>query len=402
MGAGALTTMPKRNPPFLDRFRRLLATEELDREGFRRLFDQEASAAYQVLTRDQTGPEPEGEIDRLAFRTRVLFQGIVSHLRPARRVLFTAALVFFVLGLLDFHIQIPSEVTPGWEVSLQTDHLWTVLGFGSLLFLFALEMVDRVQVRDELEVARALQAALLPTSAPELPGYRFAHSWRTANAVGGDSYQFRSLDDGRLALMVGDASGHGMAAGLVMAIAHATLDTALDLEPECPSVHRMLNRAIYRTGDRRTFMSLFYALLDPATGQLEHVGSGHPFPYLRRADGRVEELGKGGFPLGLRESLPARPETTHLEPGDLLVLYSDGLVEALSAGGEAFGFARLRALLDGAAAQGPLTAPALTAQGLHDRILAAFDRHTEGEPLRDDLTLLVVEREPELPPLPPG
>ena len=130
-------------------------------------------------------------------------------------------------------------------------------------------------------------------------------------------------------------------------------------------------------------MSVFYALLDPATGQLEYVSAGHPFPFLRRADGSVEELGQGGLPLGIREPLPYRPGTTTLAPGDLLVLYTDGLVEATDPRGtEAFGYERLRAL----------TASGGEPQALHDGILAAFDAHVGGEPLLDDLTLVVVAR----------
>jgi phosphoserine phosphatase RsbU/P len=260
-----------------------------------------------------------------------------------------------------------------------------VASIAGLVFLLALELVDRVRVRDELEVARELQSELLPHRVPVVPGYGFAHSYRTANEVGGDYYDFTPLPDGRLALAVADASGHGMAAGLVMAIANATLETALDLDPEPPSVLRLLNRTLCRTGNRRTFLSLFYALLDPATGRLDSVCAGHPFPFLRRADGTVEELGCGGLPLGIHEPVEPATSTTVLAPGDVLVFYTDGLVEATDPERqEAFGYERLQALV--AEGGGP--------QDLHDRILAAFDAHVGGEPLLDDLTLVVMTRRP--------
>jgi serine phosphatase RsbU (regulator of sigma subunit) len=268
-------------------------------------------------------------------------------------------------------------------VTVEFSPLWYLASIGALLFLLALELVDRIRVRDELEVARELQAELLPRRVPDLPGFRFAHSYRTANEVGGDYYDFAELPDGRLALMVGDASGHGMAAGLVMAIANATWKTALDLDPAPERVLALLNRTLCRTRGKRTFMTVFYALLDPRSGALEYVSAGHPFPFLRRADGSVEELGQGGLPLGIRESLPQRPGATVLEPGDLLALYTDGLVESTDPRGEeAFGYERLKSLVAGGGAPQPL----------HDNILAAFDRHVSGEPLRDDLTLMVVAR----------
>src|SRR5262249_55676387 len=151
---------------------------------------------------------------------------------------------------------------------------------GGLAFLLALELVDRVLVRDELEVARELQAALLPHGTIDLPGYSVAHSYRTANEVGGDYYEIVRLPDGRVAMMVGDATGHGMAAGLVMAIANATLKTALDIDPDPRRVLALLNRTLCRTGSRRTFMTVFYALLDPQTGELTTISAGHPFPLL--------------------------------------------------------------------------------------------------------------------------
>jgi hypothetical protein len=353
-----------------------LSTRELQR-----LFDRDAQNAYSVLTREQSpAREPACGLRLLLFRAKVVFLGLSYKLTPPRRLLFAAALVFALVGMLNVTVNAPIH---GRQVSVEFSPLWFLASIVSLLFLLALELVDRIRVRDELEVARELQAELLPRRVPDLPGFRFAHSYRTANEVGGDYYDFIALPDGRLALMVGDASGHGMAAGLVMAIANATWKTALDLDPAPERVLDLLNRTLCRTRGKRTFMSVFYALLDPATGQLEYVSAGHPFPFLRRADGRVLELGEGGFPLGIREPLPYRPGTTTLEPGDLLVLHTDGLAEATDPKGtEAFGYERLQSLV--AAGGEP--------QPLHDRILAAFDAHVGGEPLLDDLTLVVVAR----------
>jgi sigma-B regulation protein RsbU (phosphoserine phosphatase) len=131
-------------------------------------------------------------------------------------------------------------------------------------------------------------------------------------------------------------------------------------------------------------MSAFYALLDTATGEMEYVCAGHPFPLLRHQGGRIEELGCGGYPLGLRDPVPMTRGTATVAPGDLLLLYTDGLPEALDAqGGDAFGYERVRATLQLGG----------TPRQVHDTLLNSFDAHVGGEPLRDDLTLVVIGRE---------
>lgn len=357
-----------------------LSTAEL-----RRLFEKDASEAYAVLTRDQEAAGTSSDrVKSFLVGVRVFFLGLSYKLTPARRVLFAGSLVAALAGLLPA----TSELSASGFV-LDFSPFWFVLSVGGLVYLLALELVDRVRVRDELEVARKLQRDLLPSETLSVPGYRAAHSYRTANEVGGDYYQFSLLPDGRIALMVGDASGHGMAAGLLMALADATLRTAVDLDPEPARVVEIVNRALCRTGGRRAFFSLFYALMDPGTGHLDFVCAGHPFPLLRRADGRVEELGAGGLPLGLRPELEPVTGSDRLDPGDLLVLYTDGLAEAQDGGEEDFGFDRIRQVVAGGGA----------AQTVHDALLHAFERHRGETPLTDDVTLAVLERLPPVPPV---
>ncbi|HVN33201.1 MAG TPA: PP2C family protein-serine/threonine phosphatase [Thermoanaerobaculaceae bacterium] len=314
---------------------------------------------------------------RFFFRAKVVFLGLSYKLTPARRVLFAVSVIAAVLGLIRFNAVIDTR-----QVYVNFSPVWFLVSVTGLVFLLALELVDRVLVRDELEVARQLQRDLLPSTAPDLPGYRIAHSYRTANEIGGDYYDFLPLPDGRFVLVIGDASGHGMAAGLLMAIANAALKLAIEVDPSPERVAALLNRVLCRTGDRRAFMSLFYGLLTPATGQLEYVCAGHPFPLLRRASGEVEELGRGGLPLGIREVVELARAQVTLAPHDLLVLYSDGLPEAVNVTGEAFGFETLRTLIRTEAEP----------QAIHDRFLRALTTHIAGEPLTDDVSIVVVAR----------
>lgn len=377
-----------RTPGFFGRLQSFVRnyTAGMNSRDLQRLFQRDAANAYAVLTRDHAlEPEPKKGLRRWLYRSRLAFLGLSYKLTPARRLVFALAFLFLLLG---FSQGLEVAVGNGTvEILLDFSPFWFTLSVLALAYLLALELVDRVRVRDELEVARELQAALLPQDMPVVPGWSVAHSYRTANEVGGDYYDLLRLPDGRIALVVGDASGHGMASGLVMAIANATLKTALDLDPAPERVAALLNRAICRIGTKRTFMSIFYAVLDPATGSLQYVCVGHPFPFVRRQDGRIEELGSGGLPMGMRENLPLEPRTIELEPGDLLAFYTDGLAEAVDSSGASFGYDRIAKLLaDGGAPW-----------SVHDRILAFFDQHIGGEPLRDDLTLMVMSRLPPVP-----
>jgi sigma-B regulation protein RsbU (phosphoserine phosphatase) len=144
----------------------------------------------------------------------------------------------------------------------------------------------------------------------------------------------------------------------------------------------MVDDALVRTSDRRAFMTLFYGLLDPADGTLRYLDAGHPFPLVRRANGRVDELGEGALPLGIVRGVRARPAATRLDPGDLVVLYSDGLPEALDPDGGSFGFDRVaRVVSDGG-----------SASSVHDRLLAEVDAFCAHRPADDDRSVVIIRR----------
>jgi sigma-B regulation protein RsbU (phosphoserine phosphatase) len=352
-------------------------TDGLDVRDTPGSFRRDTIKAYGVLGRDHlVRPEPAGFAGRWWFRIRVLFLGLSSKLSPPRRLLFLACIALALWGLVDL---------PGDGVGPLAGRTPLVLAVAGLVLLLALELADRVLVRDELEVARQLQRELLPAHAPEVEGYSFAFSYRTANTIGGDYYDFLPAGDGRLGLIVGDASGHGIAAGLVMAIAHAALRAAIDLDPSPRAVMDLVNRALYRSGGPRAFMTLFYGLLDPGSGRLDYACAGHPYPLLRRADGEVVELGAGSLPLGLRAVVAPAQGSEWFHAGDLLVMYTDGVPETFDGAGNAFGFDALR----GEAAAGG------AASAVHQRITSALERFAGGAPLVDDRSLLIISRRRE-------
>lgn len=357
----------------------------IDRKEVRRLFDQEATQAFRTLA----GPRADEDLskrglERFIADLRDVFLGIVLKLSPSRRLLFTVSLLCPLLGLFDLDVRLSQG-----SLFIDSSPFWFLTSISGLTLLLALELVDRLRVRDELEVARGLQRDLLPQTLPTLAGYRVAHSYQTANEIGGDYYDFLPLPDGRMVVAVGDASGHGMAAGILMAIAHATLRAAIDVDPRPEQVFDSVNRTLYGTGGKRAFMTLFYGVLDPENGELVFANAGHPFPLLRRESGAVEELGRGSMPLGLRASEHWSDQTVVIHPGDRLVLYSDGIPEAQSPDGELFGFERLRRIVGEPG----------NADTMHERVRSALRTHTAAHDLKDDLTLVVLDR---LPPLPKG
>ncbi len=341
---------------------------------FQRLFDRDAARAFGVVTRDHAREdEPESRVGRFFYRVRILFLGLAYKLSPPRRLVFVICMALAVWGMID----LDGNSAPNLQIGLLS-----LLCIAGLVFLLVLELADRVVVRDELEVARELQRELLPVEAPDIDGYSFTFSYRTANTIGGDYYDFLPLDDGRWALITGDASGHGIAAGLLMAIAGSALKLGFDLDSDPVAVTGVVNRALCRTGGPRAFMTLFCGVLEPESGKLRFVCAGHPFPLLRRAGGEILELGEGSLPLGIRLGLEFKAHEARIEPGDTLVLYTDGVVETIGPSGETFGFERLPA----AVARGG------TGQEVHDRVLRRVEAFRQDEPVLDDLSLVVITR----------
>jgi len=286
---------------------------------------------------------PGGRVRKFLRSSNAVLFGLARRLAPARRVLFGLVLL---LLLLSFQARANIEThgahrTTEWGVYFDNGLLWlAVIVMG---FLLAMELVDKIAFRDELELARELQATLIPRDLPRPPGYGLAAHNEIANMVGGDIYDFVPLADGRLAVLFGDASGHGMTAGLVMAVAHAAFRTQLDLDPEPAAMFGSLNRILCRTGTPRAFFAGIYLLFSP-DGAFSGSVAGHPPARRFGPDGRLAAtIGRGAYPLGIKPDLTWEVERGRLRPGDIFLLASDGLTEAHDAGGAEFGDARLDA-----------------------------------------------------------
>src|ERR671921_611309 len=207
------------------------------------------------------------------------------------------------------------------------------------------EAQERERIEQELRVARMIQHTLLPKSAPELGSYHIAAYYRPAREVSGDFYDFLELEDGRLGLVVGDASGKGIPAAMVMANTRSVLRTSAqggDLAPG--QVLAEANEILFPDIPPNMFVTCFYAILDPKSGRLSYANAGHDVPYLHR-NGDAEELRARGMPLGLMPGMSYEEKEVVVDAGESVLFYSDGLVEAHDPKGEMFGFRRLRALV---------------------------------------------------------
>lgn len=244
-------------------------------------------------------------------------------------------------------------------------------------------IAERERQRVELETARRIQSSILPELPPQLHGVQIAHAYLPATEVGGDFYDVLALEDGRLALAVGDVAGHGVSSGLVMSMAKSALAVQVTFEPEVAQVFRTLNRTVYQTARKRLLATLCYALLDPVRRELLYASAGHLFPYRIDRQGRVDALESIAYPLGVRHDLEVISQKAQLAPGDTLFLFSDGIVEARREGSdELFGFDRLEAVLAESAGE--------TVARMRDAVLAAVEDFTGPGPQEDDRTVLVL------------
>jgi phosphoserine phosphatase RsbU/P len=336
---------------------------ELVRSTFRSVGKEEMSGLYALEwknAKEKLTAEEHEQIQREPRRVKrflktanaVLF-GLSRRLAPARRVVFGAALVFIVLSLNSGISTHKERTATGQrrttEYKLYFDNGFLIASITLLTILLGMELVDKINYRDELELARELQSSLIPKTLPEPPGFQLGAFNRIANMVGGDIYDFVVLPDGRLAVLFGDASGHGMTAGLVMAVAHAAFRTQLETDPAPAAMLGTLNRILCRTGGPRAFFGCVYLLVSP-DGSFTGSVAGHP-PALRvNSAGEIRErIGKGAYPLGIKAPLSWETFSGRIEPGETLVLHSDGLSEARDPSGAEFEAARLDSSLRRAA-----------------------------------------------------
>jgi sigma-B regulation protein RsbU (phosphoserine phosphatase) len=246
------------------------------------------------------------------------------------------------------------------------------------------ELGQRERMRRELEIARSIQASLMPKKLPSTPGFEVAAACVPARDVGGDFYDAVTTADGNVVLFLGDVSGKGVPAGLLMGMVRTLLRAELQRSSSLEEAVRHTNRVLYPDfTNTNMFATLMLGMLRPRERTFTYLNCGHCESLLwRRASGEIESLSGDGLPLGILDEFESAERTVYLEPGDVLVTYSDGFSEAKSSRGELFGVPRLQEAIAASAER--------SAESILDDIGHAVDRFVAGESQSDDQTIMIL------------
>jgi phosphoserine phosphatase RsbU/P len=367
-------------------------------EDLQRLFTHDTRDAYRFFSRglDEDKLARENWWRRQFLRVRQVFTAFTLKLSPARRSLYLISLVVALIGVLKLYrgwsmMSVPFG-TPFFNIAVFAPQwadgtLALLVSIILINLLVLLEVADRLSLKGELEVAREIQLAMLPTGTYTAGDAEICGVTRPANTVGGDFYDVLPLvddPDRRVIITIGDVAGKGSPAALLMALLLAVLRTLVDEKLESRALVARLNTQICRHSPSSRFITLFYGVYTPSTGALTYVNAGQNPPLLRRADGSIERLGGTGIALGMFEGSTYQAVDTSVGHGDLLLLYSDGITEAENPAGEPFEETGLERFL---AARGGETPAALA-----PAILQAVEAHARDSRFTDDLTVLILKR----------
>jgi sigma-B regulation protein RsbU (phosphoserine phosphatase) len=246
--------------------------------------------------------------------------------------------------------------------------------------------IEQGRLERELQMARKVQSSLLPHELPQLPGWQFAARWQPAREVGGDYYDFIPLHDQQLGVLIADVTDKGMPAALFMAATRNFVRTSADGAGSPADCITRVNRLLHAESNDDMYASMFYALLDPVTGELTYVNAGHnpPLHLPARADKAIE-LERTGMWLGVDENSKFEQRAITLQHGDLLLLYTDGVTDALNAAGEEYGLERVREVM--------YQQCAASSEAISEALIQSLAAFTAGSAPFDDITLVLIKRQ---------
>jgi phosphoserine phosphatase RsbU/P len=381
---------PSRLASFFDTY-----TKDVTAEDLQRLFTRDTRDAYRFFTRgmDAEAMQRLPWYKRAVEEVRLLFFAFSMKLSPARRVVFGSAFVLALIGLINLFrgfgvieiVRMPFLGGLGVLGPLFARGTWPLLfAFALMNLLVLLEVADRLSLKNDLEIARDIQQAMLPSGLYSAIGVETVGISRPANTVGGDFYDILPLDDGRLVIAVGDVAGKGSPAALLMALLLAMLRTLVDERLEPADLITRLNVQVCRNAPGSRFITLFYAVYQPLTGALTYVSAGHMPPLVMRRSGACERLADGGIALGMFEQSTYTTGHVVLQPEDLIAVYSDGITEAENPAGTPFDEIGLETVLKASVRE---TLPAVGGA-----VVQSVERHTAEKRFADDLTILLLRR----------
>ncbi len=339
--------------------------EGSDREAYiQGIAEDQASISSMSFTIDDQIAEGDKVVTR--YTERSIHRGEYLGVAPTGKEVFSTG--------IDIHRIAGDKIADEWSESNSVNKVVPAL---------EREVHNRERIEQELRVARSIQQALLPKEVPTLEGWQIAPYYQPAREVGGDFYDFHLLSEGRIGVVVGDATGKGVPAALVMASTRSMLRAVAQASNSPGEVLRSVNDPLVTDIPPNMFVTCFYAILDPKSGRLSYANAGHDLPYLRRRGGECEELRARGVPLGLLPGMDYEEKQIVLQKGDSALLYTDGLVEAHDPQRQMFGFPRLQALVSEHGEE----------RALGDYLMEELYSFVgEGWEQEDDITLLTLRR----------
>jgi len=313
-------------------------------------------------------------VRRFFVRSWWLLKGLLLKLTPARRVMLAAALWFLIVGGPRFRVN-----SERFNVDVRFPYFSSVLLLGVLM----LELKDKLVARDELEAGRKVQLALMPEEAPAIPGWEVWLYTRPANDVGGDLVDHLQIDERHHAIALGDVAGKALPAALLSVKLQATLRALAPRFDGLAELGGAVNNILHRDGLPTRFASLVYLLLTPESGRIRVLNAGHMPPLLVR-NGSISAMERGSMVLGIMHDAPFAEQAIDLADGDTLVVYSDGVTEAMNEKGDFFGDERLYDTVSTVASGRP--------EDMGGRILTAVKGFIGDAVPNDDLSLVVLKR----------
>jgi sigma-B regulation protein RsbU (phosphoserine phosphatase) len=357
-------------------------TEGLEISQLWSQFESETKASYRLYSKDVQAKTPEGLTHggRHLHVIREFFWAVLEKLSPARRVLLLAALILMVIpqGSITHNDKV-------YAVEFNF-HFWAAL---LLFILLMLEIADRVVMKRDLQIAREIQTWLLPGAPAQIPGVTIAYATRPANTVAGDYYDVfprpgKTRDEDRVIFAVADVAGKSIPAAILMATFQASLKTLSTAQVALPELVANMNKyACSNSQGGLRFTTAFLAEYDPVRRVFTYINAGHNNPILRRANGLIERLDVGGLPLGIQLEATHQSASVALAPGDWLVIFTDGVVEAVNGSDEEFGEPRLLNVVQAGAPAEPAD--------LLNRLMAELDLFVGSTPQHDDVTCMLLK-----------
>src|SRR6201993_405119 len=348
-------------------------------------FESEARASYRLYSRDVAAKTPEGLTSRghHLHVVKEFFWAVFEKLSPARRVLLLFALILLIIPHAGF--QYSGEGGEFYAVKFDL-HFWAAL---LLLLLLMLEIADRVVMKRDLQIAREIQTWLLPGTPPQIPGLTIAYATRPANTVAGDYYDVfprpgKTAEENRVVLAVADVAGKSIPAAMLMATFQASLKTLSTAQVALPDLAANMNRyACSNSQGGLRFTTAFLAEYDTVHRTVHYINADHNNPILRRASGQIERLDVGGLPFGIQPEVKYESASVTLVPGDWLIIFTDGLVEAENANQDEYGETRLLSGIEAARSGEPTD--------MLKRLMAELDLFVGNTAQHDDVTCMLLK-----------